>query len=241
MRALLASLLGVGIGLSGTAPASAAPPPSGYPTSEVLATAVNPELGDIELRRGFWDSETNLGFGVDKAWNKHNIWSIEAQRRVLMSKNHVKQGNGRYALTAYAGKYKCDKILCTLTDQRKVVGIYNPYSSPEYHGWPAGGVLGLQTMYCDQGGAIKCPNWVTYSILNPGVTNPFSIVTGDSDLPTDGATSVPSEKGLSAQQWSSQSSMLQSSDIESLREDLAAGTAEVGFSDHPLPETISMK
>jgi hypothetical protein len=96
-------------------------------------------------------------------------------------------------------------------------------------------------MYCDQGGAIKCPNWVTYFILNPGVANPFSIATGDPDLPSDGATSVPSEKGLSAQQWSSRSSMLQSSDIESLREDRAAGTAEVEFSDYPLPEIISLK
>ncbi|WP_219817294.1 hypothetical protein, partial [Rathayibacter tritici] len=39
IRAVIASALAVGIGLSGAAVANAAPPPSGYPTSEVLATA----------------------------------------------------------------------------------------------------------------------------------------------------------------------------------------------------------
>ena len=78
VRALIASALAVGIGLAGSAPGNAAPPPAGYKTSQVLATAGNPSLGNILLRRGFWDADTDLGWGVDKAWNKHNIWSVEA-------------------------------------------------------------------------------------------------------------------------------------------------------------------
>ena len=159
----------------------------------------------------------------------------------MMSTNYTKQGNGRYALVAYAGKYKCGSVTCTLTDQRKLIGVYNPYESTNYHGWPVNGVLGMQTLYCDQGGAAKCPNWVTYSILNPGVNNPYSSKTSAQSGPTDGSTPSPLEQGLTPQQKSSQSSILQSQDIRSLQAGIAAGTAQSQFSYQPLPKTIPAK
>jgi len=29
---------------------------------------------------------------MDKAWNKHNIWSVEAMRKVMLSTNITTQG-----------------------------------------------------------------------------------------------------------------------------------------------------
>ncbi len=36
-----------------------------------MTTANNPSLGSIPIRRGFYDSAADQGFGFDKAWNKH--------------------------------------------------------------------------------------------------------------------------------------------------------------------------
>lgn len=221
--------------------ANAAPPPSGYPTSEVLATAAHPRLGNIPLRRGFYDADSGLGWGVDKAWNKYNVWSVEAQRRVMMSKNYTRQADGRYALAAYAGKYACDSATCTLTDRRKLIGVYNPHEVSTYDGWPAGGVLGLQNMYCDNGGKEKCPDWVTYSILNHRVDNPYGTASDTARPQGDESMSASVEEGLTPQQESSQSSILNGQEIQSLRAEIGAGTTRTQFSDQPLPETISAK
>ena len=85
--ALMASFL-----VAGAGPAVAAQPPTGYPTSQVMATASNPTLGSIQIRRGFYDGAIDQGWGMDKAWNKHNIWSVEAMRKVMLSTNLTTQG-----------------------------------------------------------------------------------------------------------------------------------------------------
>lgn len=135
--------------------ASAAPPPAGYPTDQIMATAQNASLGPIPIHRGFWDAAPDQGFGMDKAWNKHNIWSVEAMRRVLLSPNYTMQANGNYALVAYAGKYSCSSSssLCVLEDERKLVGVHDGRTYANYYGWPVNGLMGMLTLYCDQGGA----------------------------------------------------------------------------------------
>lgn len=60
------------------APAQAAAPPPGYPTSEIMAQVKNSKYGTIPIRRGFYDSATNKGWGMDKAWHKHNLRSLKA-------------------------------------------------------------------------------------------------------------------------------------------------------------------
>ena len=209
----------------GAAPAGAAPPPPGYPTSQVMSTAANPTLGSIQIRRGFYDSAVNQGWGMDKAWHKHNIWSVEAMRRVMLSTNITNQGL-QHLLKAYAGKYQCNGSTCTLTDQREVRGIYDTQSYQYYYGWPVGGKMGLLTMYCNQGGEPRCPNWVTYSITNPGVNNPYRL------------SSPSADTFLSAEESSEQAKILSSDEIVALDQAIATGNERVAFSYEPLPQKI---
>lgn len=219
---LLAALTG---GVVSSAPAWAGQPPAGYPTSQVMSTASNPTLGSIQIRRGFYDADINQGWGMDKAWNKHNIWSVEAMRRVMLSPNITTQGL-QYLLKAYAGKYRCSGSTCTLTDQREVRGVYDTQTYTNYYGWPVGGKMGQLTMYCYQGGELRCPNWVAYSITNPGVNNPYR-------------SSPPSaDASLSAEESAEQAEILSSEEIVALEGSIEAGDEQVTFSYEPLPEVI---
>lgn len=223
--ALTVVIAAAAMGFSG-APAVAAQPPAGYPTSQVMATASNPTLGSIQIRRGFYDSAVNQGWGMDKAWNKHNIWSLEAMRRVMLSTNITNQG-AQHLLKAYAGRYQCSGSICTLTDQREIRGVYDTQSFGNYYGWPVGGKMGLLTMYCYQGGEALCPNWVAYSITNPGVNNPYRASTPSAD------------SYLSAEESSEQIEILASDEIVALEQAVVAGEEQVAFSYEPLPELIA--
>jgi hypothetical protein len=146
--------------------AIADPPPPGYPTEQIMASASNPVLGDIFLRRGFWDANAGQGWGFDKAWHYHNIKTLLGQTKVMMSTNRVLQGNGNWQLRAYAQKVQCPNGHCTVVEEIQVLGIHNPGNFSTYFGWPVNGVLGLQTMYCNQGGVVTCPSWVTIALQN---------------------------------------------------------------------------
>jgi len=218
LLAFLASTMFVGTA------AWAGQPPPGYPTASIVATANNTYgLGSIPIRRGFYDGTIDQGFGADKAWNKHNIWSFEAMRRVMLSWNITQQG-AQYLLKAYAGKYKCDGWTCTLVDQREIYAVYDTQSYTKYYGWPVGGKMGLLTMYCNQGGIIRCPNWVTYSLLNPGVNNPYLVPTQTAD------------SNMTAAETQIQSKAMSSNEIVSLQASIADGSGDVKFDYKPLPK-----
>lgn len=214
-------------GYLSTNAAVAAQPPDGYPSQEIMATASHETFGNIPIRRGFWDSDTDKGWGLDKAWNKHNIWSIEAMRKVLISPNYTKQGNGNYNLKAYAGKYKCSGSSCTLTDQREILGIYNPREYSVYYNWPVNGVMGMQTMYCNQNGVWKCPNWVTFSITHPGENNPYSVRSVE-----------PSPSRLTKSERQDQQNKIDEPDSQRLLKDLKDGSVALDFSYTHLEKTI---
>lgn len=146
--------------------AVADPPPPGYPTEQIMASANNAVLGDIFLRRGFWDADAGQGWGFDKAWHYHNIKTLLGQTKVMMSTNRVLQGNGNWQLRAYAQKVQCPNGHCTVVEEIQVLGIHNPGHFSTYFGWPVNGVLGLQTMYCNQGGVVTCPSWVSIALQN---------------------------------------------------------------------------
>jgi len=194
-----------------------------------MATANNPTLGSIPIRRGFWDADWptgDIGWGMDKAWNKHNIWSVEAMRRVMLSTNITVQGTQRL-LKAYAGRYTCTGIACALREQMEIYAVYNPNSYSNYYDWPVGGKLGMQTMYCNQGGAWACPNWVTFAIVNPGANNPY------------GRGRTP-DSAVSDDQLRQQQEGLTSREVVELREAIDSGDAQVRFAFEPLPETVSV-
>lgn len=171
---IIGVLLAASAILGSSAPALAAQPPPGYPTSQVMATVANPSLGSIPIRRGFYDADANTGFGMDKAWHKHRITSLNAQKKIMGSPNYTRQGNGNYALKAYAGYYLCGRLTCTLQKQQLVIGVYAPNSASFISGWPVGGKIGLLTAYCnnDDRGSL-CPEWVIWSFDHPGQPNPY--------------------------------------------------------------------
>jgi len=200
--------------------AAANPPPPGYPTSRVKTTALNRTLGPIPIRQGFWDSVADKGFGFDKAFHKHNLYTLSAQKRIMLSPTIYKQQNGNYKLTLYAGRYRCSGSTCRLVDKRTVHGIHNGRSYPEYHNWPVGGLLGMQTAYClNPNREIRCPNWVTPAIDRPG------------------APSASSQRSASAQPMDQQKRVFTAADRQ-LFEDVESGRAKLTSSPTRLPTTI---
>ena len=200
--------------------AEAAQPPPGYPTARVKTTALNRTLGPIPIRQGFWDADINRGFGFDKANHKHNLYTASALKRIMLSPAIYKQQNGNYRLTLYAGRYRCSGSTCNLVDKRTVLGIHNGRSYAKYRNWPVGGILGIQTAYCqnpDQ--QAKCPNWVTPAIDRPG------------------APSASSRRSASAQPMDQQKRVFTAADRQ-LFEDVESGRAKLTSSPTRLPTTI---
>ncbi|MCM6761735.1 hypothetical protein NB037_04810 [Rathayibacter sp. ZW T2_19] len=149
-------------------------------------------MGKIPLRRGFWDADSQRGFGMDKAWHKHALTSRAAQKVLLGSTNNEKQLNGSFDLRTYAGKYDCkDQWNCTLREQMLVHAIFDPTAYPNYYGWPVNGKLGMVTAYCDNKGIEKCPRWVTHALTNPGTTNPYRLSGESTEKPEP--TPLPAE------------------------------------------------
>lgn len=191
LKAVLVSVMAI---LLSSTIVYAAPPPPGYPTSQIMAQVKNSKYGTIPLRRGFYDSATNKGWGMDKAWHKHNLYSLNAQSILLKSPNGAKQGNGNIDLKTYVGKYNCPSKtskICNLEKQLLVHAIYAPNDANYIQGWKVGGKVGLLTAYCSNDSNAKdCPDWVTYSLDNPRTTNPYSRSLGE-DQPSAPATGAP--------------------------------------------------
>ncbi|UGS25496.1 hypothetical protein K8F61_12495 [Microbacterium resistens] len=231
----LATLVGI-VAVAG--PANAGQPPAGYPTSEKMDTAGNAQIGNIPIRRGFWDADIDKGWGMDKAWNKHNLWSVAAMKAVLHSSNITPQGT-QYLLKAYAGKSYCsgNPQICRVTDRREIRAVVDPKSHKLYHGWPVGGVMGMQTMFCEQQGIWRCPNWVTYSILNPGKHNPYNSFVTDGDLDVPVGEKLRAEQYLlSDEQAEEQAEMMSSPEIVELERQIDSGEVQLLFSFDPLPD-----
>lgn len=210
---LLVAVCSTLLGTLHTSTSVAAPPPDWYPTTETLEVATNPELGlPIPLRRGFHDADVGIGFGWDKMWNKHNIWSIDAFEPLALSTNVVPSGR-EYVLNTWAGKMKCSASGCQVTEQKHVKLVFAPYHQSKYYyraedgsvqSIPIaepGGIWGVKTAYCVQGGVWACPNWVTYSLTHPRQHNPYRApssepVAAESPSPKSGEeVSIDSQDG----------------------------------------------
>jgi hypothetical protein len=137
----------------------------------------------------------------------------------MLSPTRSQQGNGNWRLSAYAQKQECTtatgKKTCHIIEEIPVVGVYNPRTFDEYFGWPVRGVLGQQTMYCDQGGVVRCPSWVWLALQNMGISSEqSSMAQGDFSV----------EQGLNAQQREDQAEQLETPEIQALGDQVRAGT-----------------
>ncbi|MBF0807627.1 hypothetical protein E4U03_03215 [Rothia nasimurium] len=139
----------------------------GYDITEPLATIKNPNApGEFPIRRGYYDAETDRGFGFDKAYHKHGLTSLEAIKKVSVSPQSEWQGDTLVA-KAYVGKYTCNVLTCNLEEQREVKAIFT--TATRHHDLELDSQLGMITIYCENPDkAPRCPEWVQDSILRPG-------------------------------------------------------------------------
>ncbi|QXT63018.1 hypothetical protein [Tessaracoccus palaemonis] len=189
------------ITLVAPAPAHAAAPPKGYPAGTIMQTTHNAKLGiGIPLRRGFFDSDVNKGFGWDKLWSYHNITTLKAVANMSKSTNTTIQGTS-VILKTWAGRMECSALSCRVTEQmelRLVAVTSNPgkytytAANPKRKVTVSTGATsqswGVQTAYCVLKSGVRCPDWVTFSLTNPGVPNPKRAA-----VPATGSTPVSAE------------------------------------------------
>lgn len=82
-----------------------------------MQTTHNAKLGiGIPLRRGFFDSDVNKGFGWGKVWNYHDITTLTAVANMSKSTNATVQGTS-VVLKTWAGKMECSAFSCRVTEQ----------------------------------------------------------------------------------------------------------------------------
>ncbi|MBC8091926.1 MAG: hypothetical protein H7Y15_08305 [Pseudonocardia sp.] len=153
-----------------SSPVAAAPePPTGnlasvYPSNQVLGTVFDRDGRYIQIRRGFYNSGSNQGFGFDKAYNKHGLTDIRPMKYVFRAVIRSPD-NQDFRYTAYAREFVCNSAGCTVRQEVTVRGIFDPRTYSTYYGLPVGGVLGQKTMYCI-GYNPRCPSWVTVALIN---------------------------------------------------------------------------
>lgn len=101
-------------------------------------------------------------------------------------------------------------------------------ATKEYHGWPAGGKLGLQTMYCQQGGATKCPSWVALRLNN--ISNAPLSIGADGEVKSDALL----ERGLTVAERQTQVEYFESDEVKKLLSQVASGDVQLTFSYEPV-------
>ncbi|MFI8977476.1 hypothetical protein ACIGO9_31670 [Nocardia asteroides] len=157
------------------------PPFPDYDSSEVLRNVSTNRAGTVPIRRGFYcvpdaakgdpgeESKWGFGFGYDKARNRHNIPSLNAQEFVLKSSSSFKTTDG-WNFIAFGREKVCNTggRDCRVTKEQRVVGASSEKNSEEYYDMPAGNPVGLLTVYCDYGDPVrlKCEDWVNKALKN---------------------------------------------------------------------------
>jgi hypothetical protein len=158
------------------------------------------------LRRGFFDAAAQKGFGWDKVWNYHNTTTLKAVANLSKSTNTTVQGT-TVLLKTWAYKIKRTALSCQTTHQQEVrlvfvtnnPGTYsykasNPTRLIKVSTGATNQSWGVQTAYCILSSGVRCPDWVTYSLTNPGKANPLRTSTPDVDGTP--ASAAPSQTEL---------------------------------------------
>jgi len=131
---------------------------SAYPVNEILRREHDACGRQAVLRRGYWDTASQRGFGFDKMYHKHNLKRPEVFAYVLRNPNCGKPAGGNTRkYNAYAHHFECSIFSCKIVDRRQVFLLIDYRRDP---GIP--GQKGAITAYCDKG--VRCPDWVDQSI-----------------------------------------------------------------------------
>lgn len=138
-----------------------------YPSAEVEGFTANPTYGYtyMPVRTGYYNGDSNVGFGYDKAYHKHNLTGLGSILFALASPFAMPRTDGGAGLVFYATAQKVGKSLVggnrQVIDEQLIYAIHDPDDWPTYYGLPAGNPLGLVTAYCDTDDAEQeCPEWL---------------------------------------------------------------------------------
>jgi hypothetical protein len=154
-------MLAIGAVLVTASPASAEPAPPGYRSDEILATAFTAADQNVPIRRGWYSPSDGVGFGFNKAFQRHNFKDLPAMEYVLRSPIVVPKSDSAepgFNYTAYAQLR--DNETNAVVEEVKVIAADTSGNFPVYYGSPGGNPLGLQTVYCE-GYNPLCPDWAS--------------------------------------------------------------------------------
>ncbi|MDV2992538.1 MAG: hypothetical protein N4J56_002192 [Chroococcidiopsis sp. SAG 2025] len=140
------------------APILDAPPPPGYPVNEIVMSTVDAASRSIIMRRGYWDANTDRGFGYDKIYHKHNIKN--AVKYVVETPNgsEPEQNQSVHIYYAWAHRIRCRFLVCQVVDRRQVRVIVDFRYDKS-----AKGQKGVINGYYIQNEP-RCPDWVDKSL-----------------------------------------------------------------------------
>ncbi len=158
----------------GEQPAPAADEGTGHAQDrqDVVAEWQEADYWNAVMRRGYYNGNTDSGFGLEKIQQKHNL-NLRLARDVTQypdreweigpQKKYKERGN----TYRYEQQYifvRCLGSLCELfpEDRRTVRAIHNFMPGPD------GKARGTVTAYClNADGNPRCPDWVKDSVLPP--------------------------------------------------------------------------
>ncbi|WP_319437589.1 hypothetical protein [Mycobacterium sp. RTGN5] len=143
-----------------------APPPSSpYPINDVVADATDLDGNHVVMRRGYYDAQTQQGFGFDKAYWRHGVINPNVFKDLISHSRPISNTNGTLVYEVPINRVHCTSgplgiPSCNDTGESLTMRIVaNINGSPTV---PGGGQKGLITMYPIAGGSGVVelgPNW----------------------------------------------------------------------------------
>lgn len=141
----------------------------GYPTNEIEGWAARKgSWHDIPLRRGFYDSKWDEGFGYDKARHTHNLSNKDVILGVIEHATHAEPSHNenagyvQYSWNIVKTECSSRKGKCETVDKINVIVVVDEDSretfKTDHYNVPVKGVTGVITAYCE--GMTRCPDWV---------------------------------------------------------------------------------
>ena len=142
------------------------PPPPPYPVNEVIAEATHLDGNHVVLRRGYYDEDTQQGFGWDKAYWRHHVINPNVFKDLISYSRPISSKGGTLVYEVSINRVHCSKALFGIVDcedtgesvTMRVVANINE-GTPDV---PDGGQKGVITMYPLEGGSGVVevqPNW----------------------------------------------------------------------------------
>ncbi|WP_396928285.1 hypothetical protein [Mycolicibacterium sp.] len=140
-------------------------PSSPYPINDVVAEATDLDGNHVVMRRGYYDAQTQQGFGFDKAYWRHGVINPNVFKDLISHSRPISNTNGTLVYEVPINRTHCTSgplgiPSCNDTGESLTMRIVaNVNGSPTV---PGGGQKGFITMYPIAGGSGVVelgPNW----------------------------------------------------------------------------------